>query len=702
MTSFETRIQSVLVQTVPLPTDAGRDWEDVLARSAAWARPARTRRLAYSVAFAAVAAIVLFATPLGAAIARGFGDFSGWLSGRAGTPVSNSERRTIERLSWELFPKGAKLKRLITLSRDGIDYKLYGYQAGGMFCLRLATSPALLAQTSCAPRSDLISKRKPVLPLYVDAPVVGQKKVGGWMVSVKKSSVTFGIVSDGVTAVRARTRSGKLFGVVASDSFLIINPGAGSRLRSVSASDAGGDVIAIPIAGPPKSSTWDNGALMNKPPSGPAFRMAKQQITGVKIGWLDRREPRGTAVPRSIPEFEPGTTFARLLAPDPDGAVRIAVSLHRNGNICMSIVLPQSEMAGDGEACTVKRVLNWGGWPDVTTADFLWRQAVTITEGDQYVTNAGFVDDHISRMMLLLVSGQRVPVPVKDNTFVYMVPRTEYPVLLLAYNSEGRIVGIERDTGKYNGYVVDVPTKTKIVPRTAPVIRGNRGNLKRSRYFPKVRTIPGGVITESQPDPLVFEQSKLIHEFTQAGMPFYDVIVLLKNRSNKTAVDIRPTLGVRPEGNNGTGGIILDPIATILPHSESLIVYPYFSEFGFSESKKTRIDVEIESVYTRRGARSPVSFSHLRYKRSKSAGAAKCSVTGLVSNSFTKKRTNLQLSVAGFVNGRLFSGGFTTLDTVFPGRDALFEVDLYAATCPKGLDRIGVYPNLSEDEIYNP
>ena len=696
MTDFDARIQSALVKTAPLPTGAGCDWDDVIARVEASTRSAHTRRTLFSLVFATLAAVIVAATPLGAAIARGFGDFSGWLGGRTGTPVSKSERRAVERntpLSWELFPRGAKLRRLITLSRKGIEYRLYGYRAGDVFCLRLTTLPALLTQTSCAPESDLISKREPVLPLYVDAPVVAQKKTDGWLVPVKKSSVTFGIVSDGVTAVRGRTHSGALFGVVASDSFLIINPGTKTRhrVRSISARDAAGDMIAIPIAGPPKSIVFDNGAL-GKPPAGPEFRMAKRQINGVKIGWLTRHEQRGTAVPRSFPHMESGTKFQRLLAPVP-GPLRIMVSLHRNDDICMSIMFPTSG-AADGDTCMNKTMLNSGGWGDVSTAHFLWRESVTLTEGDQYVTNAGLVDDHVSRMLLLLVSGKRVPVTVKDNAFFYMVPRTEYPVLLLAYDSDGQIIGMERDNGQDVGFVYDENTATKIPPKTAQVPRG------KSRAFPGVRTIPGGVITEWRADPIGFEQSKLIHEFTQAGRSYYDVIILLKNRSGKTAVAVKPELDARPKGNNGMVGIELDPIATILPHSESLLVYP---AFGVPTSPRNRVDVEIESYHPSRAAQSPVSFSQLRYSQSTGSGVHKCTVSGVVSNRFTKKRNNLQLSVAGFVRGRLVSGGFTALDTIFPGRDAAFKVDLFkAAACPIGLDRIRIFPNLSQDEIYNP
>src|SRR5450759_4222094 len=131
MTGYEETIRSVLAGTVPLPAGAGRDWGDVLSRTAASKRTVHTRRLVYAVSLAAAIAVVLAATPLGAMIARGFGDFSGWLSGSTGHPASTGEQRTFAheyKNSWIRFPKTPALRSLIRVNRDGIAYELFGFR----------------------------------------------------------------------------------------------------------------------------------------------------------------------------------------------------------------------------------------------------------------------------------------------------------------------------------------------------------------------------------------------------------------------------------------------------------------------------------------------------------------------------------------------------------------------------------------------
>ena len=490
MTSFETNVRRVLVETVPLPTGAGRDWADVLTRSATSMRTIRTRRLTFSVVFAAAVAVVLAVTPLGAVIARGFGNFSGWLGGKPGQPVSRTEQRAVEhqgQLSWALFPRGTKFRRLIVAKLDGIEYKLYGYRAGDMFCLRLLTPGASSSPspfTSCLPRTELTARRKPVLPLYVDAPIIGREKTdlgtvlrtGQKTQLVRKSSVTFGIVSDGVSSLRAFTRSNLLHGIVTADSFLIVNPDTrlvlGPRasfgtlvpyrnhVRSLSASAANGDVVRIRVAG--RIGGEDRTGALMAPLSGPEFRMAKRPISGVRIGWLYRREPRGTALSasfwrESLPDSNScglgsgcGAAFraheiiySRLLTPDPGGVVRIALNVHRDGETCVSAVLPQQTRV-ESANCMPRPALSSGSWSEANTFHFSTSVAEH-EDGSQYSIQAGLVDDEIRRMTLLLVSGKQIPIRIKDNAYVYGLARTDYPVRLVAYNRANRVVAVETD-----------------------------------------------------------------------------------------------------------------------------------------------------------------------------------------------------------------------------------------------------------------
>lgn len=478
MSSFDNKIKSVLVRKVPLPTDLGHDWEGLLTRADVSARPAHTRRLLYSLAFAALAAIVLAATPLGAVIARGFGDFSDWLNGTPGQPISKAEQKTIEREEsrelrnhWVSFPQGTKFRRLIVTKVDGVEYKLYGYRAGDMFCLRLSTSSETVPIVSCAPKTELTLRKKPVLALFVDASIFNNGKTGLLTPFMRKSTVTFGIASDGVTVVRGLTRSSKLPGLVAGNSFLIVNrrndvidPKSRSsetwiirnRVRSIVAGDAGGDVVKVRVAGGLGGIEGRTGALM-APVSGPGFRMAKQKIAGVKIGWLDRREPRGTALSQrfwwsytlppqcglecAVLAGAHEIVYSRLITPDSGGGLRIGVSRHRDGETCIALVYPQEKKAWS-QSCMSKKDLSSGSWSEANTYRFT--TGTGIREGAQYSIQAGLVDDHVRRMTLLLVSGKQIPVRIKDNAYVFLLAETDYPVRLVAFNSANRVVNVER------------------------------------------------------------------------------------------------------------------------------------------------------------------------------------------------------------------------------------------------------------------
>ena len=487
MTGFEKKIQGTLLRTVPFPADEAQDWADVLARSATTpTRTTHTRRLTYSVVFAAALAIVLFATPLGAVIARGFGDFSDWLNGKPGQPVSSAEQKTIQReerqharYSWATFPKGAELRRLMTVTRDGVEYKLFCYRACNLFCLRLSAPGSLLPHTGCAPKSELTRRKKPALVLYADAPVYGRRektdritvlRTGQETQPVRESTVTFGIVSDGVTSVRGLSRTNVLDGTVASGSFLVVNtdtkhgvnynqgylPGK-YRVRSIVANDAAGDEVKVRVAG--VDNEYATGALM-APLTGPEFRMAKRQISGVRIGWIERREPRGTPLSRlfwlsgtPVPQCEGEwcgaylkareVVYSRQVAPDPGGVVRIGVSLRRDGDVCSYVSFPRRVRWLSGENCMSKRALSSGSWTEGGTFHIAVPGTASISDGVQYSMEVGLVDDHVRRMTILLSSGKQIPVPIKDNAYVFEVAHMDYPIRLVAFNSANRVVGVD-------------------------------------------------------------------------------------------------------------------------------------------------------------------------------------------------------------------------------------------------------------------
>ncbi len=118
MTDVENTLRAELDRM--LVVDATPDWEGVLASAREAGEDARGRRLGIAVAVLLATAAVALVTPLGGAIARGLEDFTTWLTGDPGTPVSEEEQRAFDEenrgRTWRgfEFPQGTQLRRLIT------------------------------------------------------------------------------------------------------------------------------------------------------------------------------------------------------------------------------------------------------------------------------------------------------------------------------------------------------------------------------------------------------------------------------------------------------------------------------------------------------------------------------------------------------------------------------------------------------------
>jgi hypothetical protein len=197
-------------------------------------------------------------------------------------------------------------------------------------------------------------------------------------------------------------------------------------------------------------------------------------------------------------------------------------------------------------------------------------------------------------------------------------------------------------------------------------------------------------------DDISVEDTLLIYEPDQVGGKFHDAYVLLRNESDQVAINVSGQISIMEDGKLVQS---LNPIpVNILPGEEGL-----FAEEALDLPKAvTRGEFEVDLVVERFvewTGDSPVSFSDLKYRES----FLGCEITGTVHNTFSEEKDDLQLRVAGFVDGSMETGGFTYVDHVFPERDATFEVTMFSsAKCPPKLDEIGVYPNLGEDKIFNP
>jgi len=77
-----------------------------------------------------------------------------------------------------------------------------------------------------------------------------------------------------------------------------------------------------------------------------------------------------------------------------------------------------------------------------------------------------------------------------------------------------------------------------------------------------------------------------------------------------------------------------------------------------------------------------VQISELELRQDDIGG---CSITGRVDHAFPKPKTDLHVSVGGYLDGDLVMGGFTFVDKLFPNQPATFEVIFFSpAECPDG------------------
>ena len=137
--------------------------------------------------------------------------------------------------------------------------------------------------------------------------------------------------------------------------------------------------------------------------------------------------------------------FARLIRPDSGYAASVAVLVgdraypaddkHRE-TLCHFVVLDRQ--AGGG--CSPIAAFFQHG-PTSTGVS-------TSSGGDQYSWLSGLASDDVASIRLFLGNGETEDVPVTDNAYVAQVERAFFPVRVVAYDAEGRIVGNELPTGR--------------------------------------------------------------------------------------------------------------------------------------------------------------------------------------------------------------------------------------------------------------
>jgi hypothetical protein len=445
----EPLIISGLDRLIPLPSGDRANWHDVLTAAGVKPRPRVTRnRLVLAVAVLAAAGAVVAATPVGAALGRGFDTFSTWLTGSPGKQSSPTEQRAFDRAtrSWVGFPQGTKLRRLVQTSTGGATFTLYGFRGAGALCLRLVVTGSASARTlACPPLSALRGDRQPALVVAANYAVgtTQQTSNGPFTFGVPRFMVTFGVVADGVRRVELNRSDGTTaHSIVNGDTFLVVDSSASRVTHAWATAGSRRVPLSLTVSPTPFGFPQTTGPQLTV--HGPAT--VQRLVHGGAIRWLARREPRGTAVPPTVHHIVgvlPDVIFHREITPNSSAPERMVVSVRPAGSAYFS-----GHLRNKLQVCAEVVGGRFGGgggcWPAgrlFSTAPFSFGAAEQ--QGGQTVTMAGLASDDVAKLTLYLATGRTVSVPLHDNGYITSAVKADYPLRLVAYDSEGRVIGIK-------------------------------------------------------------------------------------------------------------------------------------------------------------------------------------------------------------------------------------------------------------------
>lgn len=477
MMDVDAAITAELERLVPI--SATPDWESIVAAAGLHDR----RRFVPLAAIVAVALVAIaFATPLGASIAHSLGGFSDWLTGQPGTPASQSEQAKFANAnahSWLGFPKDTKLRDLTTTTAAGDSVHLAGFRSGPSFCLRLTVSGADKAtSTNCAPLEDLQRRDAPVRVLFADQDV-GTGAHTAWLglnrIHSAKLQITAGIVADGVRDVVLADEAGRHVVPVKSDAFLYVaaDPKVAQRVKNVWAQTSGG-LVRVPYVPAP----FGFPGFQQTTATAPAVAVAAPLKNG-RIAWLDGHRPHGqplSALPEKTKWFLLGfrgggsktrILYGRVLTPTPGLPARIVLTLNakRHGGPPAGLCTMLLADGSGGGGCTP--------YPQVFAKTPVSVGSYDATGSDQFTVASGAVADGVARLRAELANGQWLDIPFKDNVYIAQIPKAHLPALIVAYDAQGRTIGV---TGPIGGFFVKPAVAQKLgKPKQLVVVHGPGG-----------------------------------------------------------------------------------------------------------------------------------------------------------------------------------------------------------------------------------
>ena len=279
--------------------------------------------------------------------------------------------------------------------------------------------------------------------------------------------MTAGIAADSVHNVTLNDQSGSHTVQAVSNAFLYLAPApaVGQRVQRISARTATRSV-AVPFAPAP----FEFGAAIGTGTATGPTRI-QRKVTGGTIGWLDRHIPRGqplSLIPaRTRTYVVRHTVFGRVLDPNPSLPLRIAVTLStsRHGGkatgVCTWLVGP----TGNGGGCAVRKTL-------FSTSPLT--AGTSLDSGsDEFATVSGLASDDVAHISAYLKNGQTQPVPLRDNTYIVQIARSQFPIRLVAYDRQNKVIGFTPALqGLIGGGVAPARGRARLIKRVTTATGG--------------------------------------------------------------------------------------------------------------------------------------------------------------------------------------------------------------------------------------
>ena len=174
----------------------------------------------------------------------------------------------------------------------------------------------------------------------------------------------------------------------------------------------------------------------------------ERKVKGGTIGWLERREKRGTAIPPdSLLAYDVRynhVVFAREIQPDPADTTRFVLALARHRGATLQQLPGHVLKPGREMICMGYYTALGGGFNGCSYASAVFARSPigNVETGDgQFPFLNGFVSDDVHALDLYLADGTIRKLKITDNIYNTTLSQAQFPIRIVARDKQGAIIG---------------------------------------------------------------------------------------------------------------------------------------------------------------------------------------------------------------------------------------------------------------------